>query len=75
MSAQPTARPLTQARRAGDWVCDSLCTTCDDRPAREVAVYAASLTSRADEAVARLGGEAHVHYVARGDRLSVVVPG
>ncbi|MGP3690523.1 hypothetical protein ACTVZO_38505 [Streptomyces sp. IBSNAI002] len=74
MSAQLTARPLTEARLSGHWVCDSWCGTCDGRPAQQVAVYAASASSRADEAAAALGGEAHIHYIARGDRLSVVVP-
>ncbi|MCY0931626.1 hypothetical protein OTB20_36695 [Streptomyces sp. H27-H1] len=55
-------------------VCDSRCTACDDRQAWEVATYTVSGASQADQAAASLGGEAHVHYVARGDLLAVVVP-
>ncbi|MFI8105888.1 hypothetical protein [Streptomyces sp. NPDC086023] len=34
-----------------------------------------SRACEADEKAAALGGDAHVHYVSRNDRLKVVVPG
>ncbi|MGP3690682.1 hypothetical protein ACTVZO_39345 [Streptomyces sp. IBSNAI002] len=55
-------------------VFDSWCAHCDGRPVEEVAQYPMSAASRADRTAASLGNGAHVHYVARGDRLMVVVP-
>ncbi|MEV7417107.1 hypothetical protein [Streptomyces sp. NPDC089919] len=75
MSTQLSARPAAATRLAKyTQVCDSWCETCDGRPADQVAAYAMSAAPVADRAAAALGDGAHVHYVARGDRLMVVVP-
>ncbi|MCB5164681.1 hypothetical protein LG634_07515 [Streptomyces bambusae] len=71
---RPKAYQIAGFKLKDEQVCDSWCTECDGRPSRKVATYPMSDAPRADRAVAGLGTEAHVHYVARGDRLTVVVP-
>ncbi|MFE9560049.1 hypothetical protein ACFYM0_02935 [Streptomyces sp. NPDC006487] len=71
---RPKAYRIADFKIKDEQVCDSWCAECDGRPSRKVVTYPMSAVSRADSTVASLGAGAHTHYVARGDRLLVVVP-
>lgn len=55
-------------------VFDSWCGRCDGDSSHELARYPVAEATEAERAAAAHGGGAHVHYVARGDRLTIVVP-
>ncbi|MCX4781696.1 hypothetical protein [Streptomyces sp. NBC_01264] len=71
---RPNAYPIADFKIKEEQVFDSWCAQCDGLPSRKVATYPMSAASRADRTATSLGEGAHTHYVARGDRLMVVVP-